>query len=884
MTPDKRARGERLFVLLLHLYPASFREHFRSDLVASFRRDRAQARFQGATGTIRFWRHTMADLVRTAVSERRGETAVAGASPTAAWYRGLGQDLRAAIRGLAKQPGYAAMAILTLGLGVGVTTAVFAVVNGVLLSPLPYDRAERLVRVYELEHNNPGARMVAYGNFVDLHDDVSGFEALAAWAFQGATLTGHGQPRRLSTPQTSADFARVFHATPVAGRWFTPAEVADNADVVVLSHSLWQDAFGADPTIVGQSIVLDGRARQVVGVMGGNFQFPTGAAAWLPLPPIKDPVGQRRWHRHSMIGRLADGTSLTALNTELSGIAARLEAAYPEYNRDNYFEARPLLADMVGSRRQSLLVLFGAVAVLLLIACVNVAALSLARSVSRRHEMALRAALGASGWRLARLMLAESLVVGALGACVALLPATVGVEQLMRLAANSVPRAANVSVNDPAVLMFGLGAAMLAALGASLPAVLSRHAEATATTLRGSRGSSARAVMTGRRGLVLAQLTAAFLLTTGAGLLIRSVLQLHAVPTGVQADGVMTFALELPAARYPDPPSVSRFIDALMARFEQVPSVRRAGVTLTAPVDQYGWYNSLTIRGRDVATPDLPHVSYVAASPGYFETVSIPLLRGRTYEVGEPRGESVVVINETAAKRFWPDEDPLGRLVLGRAGDEASWSRIIGIVGDVRQALDQPVEPTVYIPLAQEDVRGFIVMVKTDTANPADVMPSLRSLVAEADAELPITSVMTLNNRIAMTTAAPTLNAVLMASFAGAALLLAAAGVFALVSFSVAERRQEFGIRIAVGADRRRIFLDVLSGNLRLAVWAVAIGLVGVWLLGATLEGLLFGVAAADWQTVAAVAGIIVGVALAAGLWPARQATATDPLTALRGE
>jgi len=883
MATHGRARGERLFGLLLRLYPPAFRDRYRLDLIEAFRRDRGQPRFRGLIGAVRFWRHTVADVLRTAAGERRGAVVPATAGRSR-WRQGLLQDLSAIGRGFRKQPGYAAVATLTLGLGVGATTAVFAVVDGVLLTPLPYAEAGRLVRVYELEHGNPAARMAAYGNFADLRAQATGFEELALWQGQSLTLTGDGPARSLSGRMTSAGFASVFRETPVLGRWFTEQETIDDAPVAVLAHALWQDTFGADPTIVGRRILLDGRSVEVIGVMRTAFRYPGTTDVWLPLPPVRDPVGQRRWHRHSMVGRLAGGKTLAQLNTELAGLGARLEAAYPEYNKNNYFEARPLLADMVGARRQSLLLLFGAVAVLLLIACVNVASLSLARSVSRRHEMAVRSALGASRWRLARLVLTESLIVGVAGGAIAIVLEQFAVVELLALAADTVPRASAVTALSPPVLAFGGVASLLAALAVALPVVFSGRRDVEAATFRNARGSASRGVMRGRRVLVVAQLTAAFVLATGAGLLVRSVVKLQAIESGVRADRVLTFDIVLPATRYADAASVARFVDALTARFEQQPTVVRAGATLTAPVDPYGWYNSLTIRGRDVPTPDLPHVSYVPTSAGYFAAVGIPIIAGRTYDAGEPRGRPVAVINRTAARQFWPDQDPIGQLIFGRPGDDRSWATIVGVVGDVRQALDAPADPTVYIPLAQEIVQSLVVVVRTTVDDPRTPMPALRAVLMEADSDVPITHVMPLDERIAQTTAAPAFNAVLMTAFAGTALLLAGAGVFAMISFSVAERRREFGIRAAVGASRPRIFLHVLGTNLRLAAWAVAIGLVCVTIGGRALDGLLFGVGAADLSTMAGVAAVVGGVVLAAGLWPARAATAVDPLVALRSE
>jgi predicted permease len=877
--------GRRIFSLLLRCYPASFRSRYGADLVDAFNRDRDRPEFSGFTGSLRLWRHVVGDVARTSWSERverRAASSRAGFSPAAAIT-----EVRQIARGLARRPAFTLVAILTLGLGVGAATTVFAVIDRVLLTPLPYPDADRLVRVYELERENADAQMVAYGNYADLVSQTDAFEHLAIWAYNSHALTGDGPARQLGTRETSANFGLTMGVRPQRGRWFNDDEARQSVPVIVISHSLWQEAFGGLDTAVGRALQLDAAPYEIVGVMPEGFDYPSRADAWIPLAPVADPVASRRRHRHNMVGRLRVGVTPAAAREQMDVVAARLEQAFPDLNKGNYFEPRLLLDDVVANRRASLVVLAGAVTALLLIACVNIASLTLAHAVSRTRDLALRAALGASTRRLAWLVTIEMTLLAAAGSAVGLVCSTLGVRAVLDLGGTAIPRADEVAAISGRVFLFAVGVSLMCALAVSLlPILRSRRLTTmeTAEALRGGRSSATRSVVQGRRVLVGAQLTLAFVLAVGAGLFLESYSKLQAVETGVDATGVLTMNVQLPGAKYPERAQVARFMDDLTGRLEAIPGIERAGVTLTPPVNANGWYNSLTIRDRPVPRADLPPISYVVAGAGYLETLRVPLIMGRFYDPGEPRGELVAVINEAAAERHWPGEDPIGRQILGSADDEASWARVVGVVGNIRQDLTREAAPEVYVPVAQDRVLGFVVVARVTSGDPMSLSRVVEEAIGRAEPDAPVTHPMSLDERIGQNVAQPRFTAALVSMLAALAVLLAAAGVFGVVSYTVAQRRREFGIRIAMGATRSRVAGQVLREGLAVAGVAVLAGAVISRLIGGAVSDMLFGVTPADPAVYLLVGLTILVVAAAAGLGPARRAMAADPLSVLRDD
>lgn len=876
--------GERVYGALLLLLPSRFRERYRDELLEAYRLDRRRERFRGPTGAVRFWAHAVRDVVRTSVREWRDPSPVrtreGGVRWPGAW---IVAEARHAARGLWRAPGFTALATLTLALGLGAVTTVFTVVDGVLLAPLPYPEPEELVRVWERERDNPGARMVAYGNWADLRSDAEVFDDLAIWAFAAHTLTGQGDAVRLRSREVSANFAGALGVPPLHGRWISDEEARDGARSVVLGYELWRSRLAGDPEAVGRAITLEGEPYTVVGVMPAGFDFPSGGEAWVPLVPVTDPVGARRWHRHNMVGRLEPGVDAATAQARLDPIAGRLERAYPDDNAENFFEVQPLRDSMVGSVRQGLNILFAACGLLLLIACVNLASLLLARATAREREFATRGALGASRAQLGWFVAWESLFLGGAGAALGLALAT-GAAALVRAAATGIiPRVDEIRIGLP-VFAFAAGAALLSALVVSFAPLVHGWRTGASLALRQGRSSSALGTVRQRRRLVVAQLALAVVLVVGAGLLLKSLARLGGVETGVHDEtSVVTLDVRVPAGDRDDR-AYALHVDELLRTLESAPGVERAAAVLTEPANAGGWFNSLTIRGRTVPTAELPSIGYNIVTPGYFETMGVALREGRGFESADlASDEDVVVINRTAAERFWPNESPIGQEILGAPELDRGWARVIGVVDDIRQDLTEPPHPEAFVPLEQEPVSGLVLAARV-TGDPAGAAAALERLARGFEPDMPVADAGTLDERIGATLSRPRFNTILMTVFAGVALLLACVGVFGVLSYTVTRRRREFGIRMALGADRRSVLGSVLRDAAAIGLVATAIGLAGAVALSRVIRGLLFEVAPIDPGVIATVGALAFGVAVLAGIVPAWSATSVDPVAALREE
>jgi putative ABC transport system permease protein len=870
--------------LLLRLYPAAFRERYGEELAASLEADRRRAAYGGARGALRFWLHTLRDLSSTAWQLRRES---AEAPPSREHAAGLAwTEVLHAWRALRRHPSYAATAIVTLGLGVGATTAVFSVVHGVLLRPLPYREPDRLVQIVERRRDMPDAQMSAYGSYTTFRDDAASFESVAIWAWGSQTLTGSGEAIRLRARAVSASLFPTLGISPALGRGLrVEDEEPGSPRVTVLSDALWRSRFGADPAIVGRSIRLDDVPHTVVGVMPPGFDFPGRSELWVPLAPLRDPTGLRRWHRYRTVGRLAAGRTLAAARAQTDGLAARLAAAYPDTNAHTYFDLQPLAEAVVGRVRPTLQLLLGAVGLLLLGACANVANLGIARVTVRQKELDVRIALGASRARLALLLTWESLLLGAAGGVLGWLFARGVVSALVRAYGDLIPRSDEVSL-DGTVLAFAVVLSVATGLAVALFPVL-REARAGARGWSGGlRVSAPRSATRLRRTLAIGELALAVILTSGALLLARSLVNMNAVETGVRSRGVLAATTSLPEKRYPGPRAVASFFERFLAEVERLPNVERAAATLTLPVDDSGWRNFLTIRGRPVPEPELPAVSYVIVSPGYFETLGVPLLGGRDFRPGDGEpGHLAAVVNRTAAERFWPGESPLGREILGDQGEEEGWADIVGVVADVRQSLTEPPLPEVYVPIQQVSGAVLSLNVLARLAEPSDaVVPAIRRLAREIDPDVALGRVATLDDRLAENTARPRLGTTLVSLFAGCGLVLACIGVYGVLACSVSERRKEMGIRMAVGADRAALVGLVLKEALAIGGVAVLLGSAGALASGRLLRGMLFGVTPQDPTVLASVVFAVTTAALVASLRPALSAASVDPVTVLRDE
>jgi putative ABC transport system permease protein len=799
--------------------------------------------------------------------------------------RTLFQDLRYGARTLWKRPGFTLVAVLTLALGIGANTAIFSVVNAVLLKPLPYRDPARLVQVWEHKAREGGEQdTISPQNFEDWRAQSSSFEAMSAYEYESFVLTGAGEPERVVGIKASSAFVDVLGVRPALGRGFLPGEDAPGAGrVAVLSERLWRRRFGGRADALGQSVTLNGLSHTVVGVMPADFSFPSPRLdVWVPSVDLSRPRGD-----HFMFGvaRLKDGVSLGQAQGELDVIARRLGEQYPDTNRNGGVLLVPLQEELVGGARTALLVLLGAVLFMLLIACVNVANLLLARSAARRREFAVRAALGASRTRLVRQLLTESMLLSLAGGGVGFLLAVWGVDLILAAGAGAIPRASEVGV-DSRAFFFTLAASALTGLLFGLAPALNFSAPDVNGALKeGGRGASAgRRQARSQGALVVAEIALALVLLVGGGLLLKSYARLRGVDPGFDAGRVLTARLDLPEVRYGERASQADFARRALERLRALPGVEAAGVVNDLPLSGSRSSRSFDLDGREQSPT--PQADYRKASPDYFRAAGIRLVRGRGFnEADDEAAPPVAVINEACARRYFAGEEPLGRRLIYSDGHGGQLKReVVGVVADVKhESLAAQREPEVYVPFAQHPQGSMFFALRT-AADPQALAAPLRKAVLELDGDLPVYSVMTMQQRVDSSVAPQRFNALLVAVFACAALLLAGVGVFGVMSFLVAERTHEIGVRLALGAGRADILRLVAGRGLRLALAGVALGIPVALALTRAMTRLLYEVTASDPLVFAGIALLLTSVALLACLVPARRATKVDPMVALRYE
>ena len=802
----------------------------------------------------------------------------------------LWQDLRYGLRMLAKNPGFTIVAVIALALGIGANSAIFSVVNTILLRPLPYKNPERLVMVWE-ENSKQGfpKDTPAAANYVDWRDQNHVFEAMAAMTEMSFNLTGVGDPERIDGQRVSASLFPLLGVEPQLGRAFRPEEDKPGANqVVMMSYGLWQRRFGADPGIIGKPINLNGKSFTVVGVMPREFQFPTRRdQLWIPIAFDAREAANRGNHYLQVIARVKPGTTLEQAQAEMTTIAARLEQQYPGTNTSIGAVVTPLHEQVVGKIKPALLVLLGAVAFVLLIACANVANLLLARAAVRQKEIALRLALGASRARLIRQFLTESVLLASLGGIVGLLVSLAGLNLLKGFIPPNISQAQAITV-DGKVLIFTVLVSLVTGLIFGIaPALQAAHFNLNDTLKESGRDSAAGSRGNRIRGLlVISEVAVSFILLIGAGLLINSFLHLRNVDPGFRAEKVLTMTLVLPEARYPDRKARTPFYDELIRRVEVLPGVTSAAVVTDVPLTSSGNSVGVSIEGRaDPASDRVPIVITRMISSNYFKTMSIPLLKGRELtETDKADSPPVAVISETTARLFWPGEEPLGkRIKVGTpSSNDNQWLTVIGVVKDVRQyELGIEPKPQMYLPHAQNeffDPRALVVRTNVD---PLSLATTVRRTVWEIDKDQPVSDISSMEQVVSESVARQRFSMLLLGVFAGLALVLAAVGIYGVISYSVAQRTHEIGIRMALGAQRRDVLRLTVRQGLKLVIIGVLIGLAAAFLLTRIMSSLLFGVSATDPTTFAAISIMLMSVALLASYIPALRATRVDPMVAL---
>jgi putative ABC transport system permease protein len=802
----------------------------------------------------------------------------------------LAQDTRAGWRGLRKHPGFSLLAILTLALGIGANTAIFSLVSALLLRPLPYEQPDRLVQLWHTppQQQFPGRNRFALSpaNFLDYRARSHAFEHAAAYGGADLSFSEGSRPESLTAALVEPDLFAVLRTRPQAGRTFLPEEETPGRDkVAILSDRLWRSRFGGDAGVVGRPVRLGGEPYTVVGVMPPEFRFPEWADLWVPLAWTDKDKALRGIHDYLAIARLAPDASVAQAQAELDTIARALEEQYPEDDRGWGALVVPLHRELVGDVRPALWILFGAVTLVLLIACANVANLVLARTLARRKEMALRTALGASRGRILQQVLVENVFLGLAGGGLGLAVAHEGIAALTALLGEQLPRFTEVRL-DLRVLAFTLAVSVLTGLAAGLLPGLRLTRVDPAEALKQGMGRSA-SDSGGRRtrgSLVVAEVSISLVLLVAAGLMVRTLGKLRAVDPGFDPRGVLSLTVALPDAKYADPGRRTAFFDAALERIRALPGVAAAGGIDGLPM-RGGSTQPVVIEGSpDVPMSEQPEFAVRVVTPGYRETMRIPLVRGRDLaDSDRPERPEVVLVSESFARRFWPEADPVGRRLS--LTFDPGLREVVGVIGDVKQqglGATLPA-PTIYLPMGQEP-RYALQLVVRPKAPLATLATDVSGAIAQEDPDQPVTDVQTLETVLLDSLAHQRATMLLLSLFAGFALLLAAIGIYSILSYSVRRRVPEIGLRVALGARRLDVLWMIVGNGLRLTGLGLAIGTLGALAATRLLSGLLYGVRPADPLTFLGVALLLTAAALLACWLPARVALRVDPMVALREE
>jgi len=800
------------------------------------------------------------------------------------------QDLKYAVRMFLKQPAFTIIAILTLAIGIGANTTIFSVVNSILLRPLPYREPDRLAMVWMNNARiNISEDWHSYPNYEAYRNNTSTFEDIAIFNNRSFNITGDNEPERVRGAIASSNLFPLLGVDAMLGRTFTPEEDENGKDMVaILSYGLWQRRFAADPDILGKTVSLNNANREIIGVMPASFRFPEkDTEMWIPVAPSPQAKTNRNSIWLQAIGRLKPAVTINQAQSDMSAISDRIIEQYP--NQEGYrANIVSYHEQIVGNVKPALLVLLGAVAFVLLIACTNVANLLLSRAAAREREVAIRTAVGASRARLVRQFLTESGLLAIIGGAIGVALAYWGLDLLVAIAPSDVPRLDQIRI-DSRVLIFSLGMSILTGLVFGLvPALHASKANLNESLKEGGRGTTTG--IQGRRvrnSLVVTEVAIALVLLIGAGLMIRSFMHLQRVDIGFNPDNLLTARVQLSGNRYRDNQAAINFYKQLNERIEQFPGVTGAGAISTLFLSKTPSSSNFSIEGRPQPPPtEQVEVPIDIVNQSFFKVMEIPLVRGRSFEERDgPDAPPVIIINETMARRFWPGEDAIGkRMKFASPDSDDPWIEIIGIVGDVRRTgFDAEVRPETFLPHAQAPSRGLMMVIRADS-DPSQLASSFRAAVREIDSDQPVFEVRTMDTRLGEMMAQRRLNMILFGIFAAVALLLASVGIYGIISHNVTERTHELGVRMALGASRGNVLKLILRQGMTLTAIGIGFGLAGAFGLTRVMSSLLYGVSATDPLTFVLIALMLGVVALAACLIPARRATKVDPISALRYE
>jgi putative ABC transport system permease protein len=896
MTPSLPPSARRLYAILLRAYPRAFRDDVGEEMAATFAdRYRDQAA-RGRLALALLWARTLWDTARNATPERLAALADRDQRKRrgAAGMDTLTQDVRYAVRALAQRPGFTVVAMLTIGLGVGANTAIFSVVNAMLLQPLPYPDADRLVILWT--NSGAGNSPAAWPEYVDWRSQSRSFEEMAVWRPQSVSLTGGGaEPERLTGAFVSASFFDLTGARAQRGRAFRPEETdpATTQPLAVISHGLWTRRFGADPGILGRTLVLNGKPRTVIGVIGPEFEggrapfdgWFMGTEVWLPVADFPNANALARGQTELLVAaRLRPGVSLDSARADLAVVARRLEQAYPETHAHRAVTVIPLHQELVDGVRPALLILLGAVGLVLLIACANVANLLLARAAHRQRELALRSALGAGRRRLLAQLLTESMVLAVAAGVLGALIGSLGLRGLAALVPADAGLPQRLGV-DRTVLAFTAGLSLITGVVFGLlPALQASRPDLVAVLREGGRSVGGAARRRFRDGLVVAEIALSLVLLVGAGLLLRSVLALQSADPGFRTDRLLTMEFRLPTSRYAQPAQIAAFFREVLERMRAVPGVESVALVRAVPFSGNGGSSAYEIESTPPPAPGRePRTQTNIVSPDYFRTMGIPLLQGRAVDERDTaEAPPVAVVSATFARTAWPGQEALGKRL--RFKDTERWVTVVGVVGDIRHgSFAEAAAAQAYTPHDQ-DPRIFACVVARTTGDPMAVAAPIRRAIWSVDPEQPVWKVRTMEALLAGARGPARALTILIALFAGVALVLAAVGIYGVMTYVVTQRTREIGIRMALGASARTVVGMVVGRGLMLTAIAIVLGLAGAAALTRTLATLLFGVGPLDPVTFAAAAVVLGALALLASYLPARRAARVDPVVALADE